>query len=472
MLQNIIVKELEQIVGEKNLITARIPLATYAYDASQFFGTPDAVVFPTTTEMVSAIFKLAQRYDLEITPRGAGTCLSGGAVASQGGIVISMNKMNRILDINPGARTVLAEAGAINKQVQLLAEPYGLMFAPDPGSLNVATIGGNISENAGGMRGVKYGCTKDHILGLELVLPTGEIVTTGEMVSPSEEQIDLSYFLCGSEGTLGVVTKALLSLTPINSHVVTMTAVFDNLADAGDCVADIIAKGVIPTTMEIMDNTLIRAVEDYAKLGLPVNAEALLLLEVDGFSSEVEVQFTAIIESFKTNKAQNYTIANSELERLSLWKARRSANGALGKLKPSMVVQDIVVPRDRLPIMLSNVSALAQKYGIIIAQVAHAGDGNLHPHLLYDHRISQENEVIESVCDEIFKEALAQGGTLSGEHGIGLEKIKYMPLAFSQESLNYMKRLKTAFDPQAKLNPGKLISEGMGEGFHDPAASC
>ncbi|MBZ4654536.1 MAG: FAD/FMN-dependent dehydrogenase [Peptococcaceae bacterium] len=457
MLNKSLVNSLKQIVGSENVVTGRIPLFTYSYDASLFPGRPDVVVFPTTTEMVCALFHFAAEQGLNVTPRGAGTCLSGGAVASEGGIVISMNKMNRIIDINQVNRTILVEAGVINKSIQAAAEPFGLMFAPDPASLNVSTIGGNIAENAGGIRGVKYGCTKDHVLGLEVVIPSGEVVKTGQLLSISDAQIDLSYFLCGSEGTLGIVTKALLALTPINPEVVTMTAVFNDLGDAGDCVADIIARGVTPTTMEIMDNTLIKAVEDYAKLGLPKDAEALLLLEVDGFSSELKTQVPSIIEAFQKNRAKNYSIAGNEQERQALWKARRSANGALGKLKPSMVVQDVVVPRDRLAAMLRNVSALAKKYGIIIAQLAHAGDGNLHPHLLYDHRVPQEAEVIEHVCDEIFKEALAQGGTLSGEHGIGLEKVKYMPLAFSQESISYMKQLKNAFDPESHFNPGKLL---------------
>jgi len=451
------IRKLTELVGgEDYLVCTKIPLYTFSYDASQYFGNPDAVVFPTNTEMVSRILKYTKESGIRVVPRGAGTCLSGGAIASNGGIIIAMNKMNKILDINPANKTIFVEAGVTNKQIQNAVEYHGLIYAPDPASMNVSTIGGNIAENAGGMRGVKYGCTKDHVLGIEVVLPSGEIIRTGQLMGHND-QIDLTYLLCGSEGTLGVVTKALLSLTPLNSDVVTMTAIFSDLGDAGQCVADIFASGVVPTTMEIMDNTLIRAVEDYTKLGLPKEAAALLLIEVDGYPSEVQGQVPKITEIFKKNNAVSYDIAKNENERQALWKARRSANGALGKLKPSMIVQDVVVPLDRLAMMLKNVSKIADKYGITIAQLAHAGDGNLHPHLLYDYRIPKDVEMVEHACDEIFREALAQGGTLSGEHGIGLEKIKYMPVAFNEASIKFMKSVKEAFDPDNLLNADKVL---------------
>lgn len=457
MLNKKAIEKLKEILGgEDYLVTTKIPLATYSYDASQFLGKPDAVVFPTSTEIVSQTLAYIKELGVKVVPRGAGTCLSGGAVASSGGIIVALNKMNKILDLNLTNKTILVEAGVTNKEIQNMVEPYGLMYAPDPASMNVSTIGGNIAENAGGMRGVKYGCTKDHVLGLEVVLASGEIIKTGKLAGHSD-QIDLTYLFCGSEGTLGIVTKALLNLTPLNPDVVTMTAIFNNLADAGQCVADIFASGVVPTTMEIMDNTLIKAVEDYAKLGLPKEAAAMLLLEVDGYPAEVQVQVPVITNAFKKNNALEHNIAKDEQERQALWKARRSANGALGKLKPSMVVQDVVVPVDRLSLMLKNVSKIADRYGITIAQLAHAGDGNLHPHLLYDYRIAEEGEKVEEACDEIFKEAIVQGGTLSGEHGIGLEKKKYIPLAFDGASIQFMEKIKKAIDPHDLLNSGKVL---------------
>lgn len=457
MLKNEIIDKLRKIVGSENVLNSKITMTTYAYDSSPFLGKPGAVVFPTTTEMIVEIIKLANKYNIPVTPRGAGTCLCGGAVGVEDAIIISLAKFNRILEINAVNRTALVEPGVINKELQLAAEPYGLMYAPDPASQNVSTIGGNIAENAGGIRGVKYGCTKEHVLGLEVVLPSGEVITTGGLNSQVDPEIDLTYIFCGAEGTLGLVTKALLSLTPINSDTKTMTAVFTTLEDAGACVSEIIAKGVIPTTMEILDNTVIKAVEDYAKLGLPKDAAALILLEVDGFPAETKAMVETIIQAFKNNNSINYKIAKDEKERQDLWKARRAVNGALGKLKPSNVVHDIVVPRDRLAVMLKKVAKIAEKYDIIIGQVAHAGDGNLHPTLYYDHRIPKEADVIEEACDEIIKETINEGGTISGEHGIGLEKLKYMPLAFSQPSLDYMKKIKESFDPENRTNPGILL---------------
>jgi len=459
MVDNRLIDELRQIVGNENILTSKISLETYSFDASPYSGRPSVVVFPTTTEMVANIVNIANKNDIPLMPRGAGSCLSGGAIAPDGSIVISLTKMNNILEIDPLSKIVLVEPGITNKQVQLAVEQYGLMYAPDPASQNISTIGGNIAENAGGIRGVKYGSTKDHILGLEVVLPTGDVITTGNIHSQVEPELDLTYYFCGSEGTLGLVTKAWLALSPINPEVKTMTAIFGSLEDAGSCVAEIIAKGVVPTTMEIMDNTVIKAVDDYLKLGLPRDAEALLLLEIDGFPSDVKTQVNSIINAFASNHALSYKIAGNEQERLDLWKARRSVNGALGKLKPANIVHDIVVPRDRLALMLEKVAQMAKKYGIIIGQVAHAGDGNLHPTLYYDHRIPEEVEIVEEACDEIIKETIAQGGTISGEHGIGIEKLKYMPLAFSKPTLNLMKNIKDAFDPKNICNPGKLLPQ-------------
>jgi len=459
MAEKKLIDKLRQIVGDENILTSKISLETYAYDASPYPGRPRVVVFPTNKDMVVNIVKTANEYNIPLMPRGAGSCLSGGAVAPDGSIVISLTKMNKVLEIDPLSKIAVVEPGITNKQVQQATEPYGLMYAPDPASQNISTIGGNIAENAGGIRGVKYGSTKDHILGLEVVLPSGEVITTGNMCSQVEPEIDLTYYFCGAEGTLGIVTKAWLALSPINPVVKTMTAIFDSLENAGACVAEIIAKGVLPTTMEIMDNTVIKAVDDYLQLGFPRDAEALLLIEVDGFSLDVEIQVAGIIKAFTNNKALNYTIAGNEKERQDLWKARRSVNGALGKLKPANIVHDIVVPRDRLALMLSKVASMAKKYGIIIGQVAHAGDGNLHPTFYYDHRVHEEVERVEKACDELIEETIAIGGTISGEHGIGIEKLKYMPLAFTKSTLTLMQEIKSAFDPNNICNPGKLLPQ-------------
>jgi glycolate oxidase len=454
-----LVERLQQIVGKENVLTSKISLEIYAYDASPFSGNPGVVVFPTTTEMVVEIVKLAKANNIPLMPRGAGSCLSGGAVAPEGGIVISFTKMNKILEIDPLSRVAVVQSGIPNKLVQEACKPYGLMYAPDPASQNIATIGGNIAENSGGMRGVKYGTTKDHILGLEVVLPSGEVITTGNINSQVEPEIDLTYYFSGSEGTLGLVTKAWLALSPINPEVKTMTAVFDSLENAGACVAEIIAKGIGPTTMEILDNTCVKAVDDYLKLGLPRDAAAFLLIEIDGFPSDVKIMQEGVIRAFKNNHALEYKIARNEKEREDLWKARRSVNGALGKLKPANFVHDIVVPRDRLPAMLEKVAKLAKKYDIIIGNVAHSGDGNLHPTFYYDHRIPEEVEKVDIASDELIRETIAEGGTISGEHGIGIEKLKYMTWAFSKPTLKLMQDVKDAFDPENIMNPGKLLPQ-------------
>ena len=457
MLDKKIIRELAQIVGRENILSSKITLTTYSYDSSPFFGMPGAVVFPTSTEEVVEVVKLANKYGISLTPRGAGTCLSGGAITSDEGIIISLTRFNKILEINPVDKVAVVEPGVTNLQVQLAARPYGLMFAPDPGSQNVATIGGNIAENAGGMRGVKYGCTKEHVLGLEVVLPSGEVIRTGSVNSQLTAEVDLTHLFCGSEGILGIITKAWLVLSLLSETVQTMTTTFASIEDAGACVAEIIANGVIPTAMEIMDNTVIKAVDDYLNLGFPRDAQALLLLEIDGFAKDVEVQVATIINAFKNNNALSYKVAQNEEERQELWIARRSVNGALGRLKPANIVHDIVVPRDKLATMLKKSAEIAQKYGVINGQVAHAGDGNIHPTLYFDHRNPQEVEGVEKACDEIIKETIALGGSISGEHGIGLEKLKYVPLAFSQPSLEYMKKIKNSFDPENKFNPGKLL---------------
>lgn len=458
-----LVNRLAQIVGKENVVTNKISLKTYAYDASPFSGQPGVVVFPTTTEMVVEIVKLAKEHRIPLMPRGAGSCLSGGAVPAEGSIVVSFTKMNRILEIDPVSRVAVVQPGITNKMVQDACKPYGLMFAPDPASQNISTIGGNIAENAGGMRGVKYGTTKDHVLGLEVVLPSGEVITMGNIRTQVEPGIDLTYYFCGSEGTLGIVTKAWLALSPVNPEVKTMTAVFDSLENAGACVAEIIAKGIGPTCMEVLDNTCIKAVDDYLQLGLPRDAEAFLLVEIDGFPSDVGIMQEGVIKAFQNNHALEYKIARNDQEREDLWKARRSVNGALGKLKPANFVHDIVVPRDRLPAIFAKVAELAKKYNIIIGNVAHSGDGNLHPSFYYDHRIPEEVKNVEIASDELIRETIALGGTISGEHGIGLEKLKYMTWAFSKPTLEFMQDVKNAFDPENIMNPGKLLPQVTGE---------
>ncbi|KKM09134.1 hypothetical protein SY88_20560 [Clostridiales bacterium PH28_bin88] len=457
MISASLVKDLRQIMGEEEVLTSRMALENYAYDSSPFSYLPDAVVFPASTDQVAGVMKLAYREGIPLTPRGAGTCISGGPVPRHGGIVLVTTRMNRILDINPLNRCALVEAGVVNLDLQKALENTGLMFAPDPSSQKVSTIGGNAAECAGGIRGVKYGVTREHVLGAQVVLPDGEVVETGSLLSGDAPQVDLTGLLVGSEGTLGVITQVLVRLTRKPEAVQTLMAVFPSLEAAGNAVSRIIARGVIPPTLEIMDGAMTRAVDDFIHLGLPRDAEAVLLIEVDGYRTEIEPQVATIIDVLKECGVRSYRSASDEAERETLWLGRRSANGALGRIKPAYMVQDVTVPRDKLPEMLRRVTAIGENFGVTIAQLAHAGDGNLHPHLLYDPRQPGELALVDEASKAIFTAALELEGTLTGEHGIGLEKMDFMPLAFSSDDLDFMQKLKKAFDPKGLFNPGKMF---------------
>lgn len=457
MLESHIISALKRCVGEDNVLTSRRALEVYAYDSSPFIRLPDAVVFPENVDQVVEVLKLAAEHSLPLVPRGAGTCLAGSAVPWHGGISLVLTKMDRILDIDPLAQTALVEPGVVNLRLQKALAPYGLMFPPDPASQKAATIGGNVAQGAGGIRGVKFGVMKNHVLGLEVVLPDGQVVTTGMLSPKGLFAPDLTGIFNGSEGTIGVITKAFLKLTPLPEKTITASAAFASLDEAGEAVSTIIAQGIVPTTLELLDNTLIRAVDDFLKLGLPRDAEALLLVEVDGYAIELERQMDIIREIFSRNNARDFQMAKTEEERELLWLARRSGNGALGRIKPSYMVQDVTVPVHRLPEMLRFVTQVAQKYNITIAQMAHAGDGNLHPHLLYSPDDPEEYRRVEAASREIFMKALELEGTLTGEHGIGLEKLAFMEDAFSPEDMDFMVRVKKALDPTLYFNRGKII---------------
>ena len=456
MLHPDIIKDLQSIFGEADVMTSPISMESYAYDSSPFIEQPEAVVFADSVEEISKLMQLASRHGIVVIARGAGTNLSGGCVPIHGGIILVMNRLNRILTIDPVNETALVDPGLTNMALQEALAPYGFMFAPDPASMKVATIGGNVAECAGGMRGVKYGVTRDHLLGLEVVMADGEVTELG-LAGKYFPGIDVTGIFCGSEGTFGIITKVLVKLTPISEAVRTMMAVFDSLDTAGDTVSAIIGRGIIPTTLEIMDQVLVRAVDDFLQLGLPRDAEAILLIEVDGFTVEVDRQSETIVDICKEMGAVRVQRAGSEEERQKLWLARRSGNGALGRIKAAYMVQDVTVPRYKLPKMLRLVADIAQKHNIIIAQMAHAGDGNLHPHLLYDPYDKEEKGRVEDAAREIFLAALSEGGTLTGEHGIGIEKIDYMPFAFSPEDMNFMAEIKKALDPGLILNRDKVL---------------
>lgn len=453
-----VINNLRNIVGKEDVLTSRISLEMYSFDSSPYIFRPSAVVFPETTEEVVEIVKLANENNIKIVPRGSGTCLSGGAVTPDEGIIIVLTKMNKILEIDFINETALVESGVINMDITRAVENEGYMFAPDPSSFKVATIGGNVAECAGGIKGVKYGVTKEHVLGMEVVFPTGEIIQLGGFPNAADNRPNLTGIFSGSEGTFGIITKVLVKLTKKPEAVRTMIATFDSLDKAGQVVATVIARGIVPPTLEIMDKAIIRAVDDFLNLGFPRDAEALLLIEVDGYEVEVDEQIDAIVKICEEIGATSYKKAENEKERENLWLARRSGNGALGRIKPSYLVQDVTVPRSKLPDMFRKVTEIGEKYNIIIAQIAHAGDGNLHPHLLYNPKDEGEYHRAVEASEEIFKAALEMEGCLTGEHGIGLEKLPYMKLAFSKDDLNFKSQIKKLLDPNLVLNPGKIIN--------------
>lgn len=449
------IKKLVQIVGKNNVLTSVVDRESYAYDSSPYYHLPDIVVFPVSTEQVRRVMEFAYREKIPVVPRGAGTCLSGGAVPSMGGISLVLTKMNKILEVDIPNERIVVQTGVTNIEVQKAVKKYGYMFAPDPASLRVATIGGNIAENAGGMRSVKYGLTKDHVLGLEVVLPNGIISRTGQMVG-CPGNLDLTPLFCASEGTLGVVTQAILKLTKIPPAIRTLLVTFRSVEDAGSAVSDIIASGIVPTAMEIMDDVTVMAIDEYLNYGFPKDS-TVLLIEIDGLEEELDNTVSAIASILRNNNSLSIAIAKDDVERSRLWHGRQSMNGALGRIKPGQVIQDPTVPINKMSIAFARIKEIAQELDMVIPQQAHAGDGNLHPSLMYDPDDEIEYKKVEKATEEIFKAVISMGGTLSGEHGIGLEKKYYMPLQFLQSEINFMSAVKKAFDPHGVMNPDKIF---------------
>ncbi|ABB13653.1 FAD-binding oxidoreductase [Carboxydothermus hydrogenoformans] len=457
MLSKKIVEELWEIVGKENVITDPIVLEVYGIDASPYSSIPKAVIFPENTEQIIKLVKLASREDLPIIPRGAGTSLCGGVVPVKSDIILVLTKMKEVIEINKKDGYAVVEPGLTNGELQEILKPYGFMFAPDPSSFSVSTIGGNVGANAGGIKGVKYGVTSNHLLGLEVVMPDGELIKTGILSPNYGVEHDITGLFCGSEGTFGIITKIAVKLTPLPQSIGTLLTFFTSLHDAGQAVSDIIAEGIIPTTLEIMDKITAKAVNEYINLGLRPETEALLLIEVDGLEAEIPGTLARIERILHKNNCISVSKAQTPEERELLWRARRSNAGAMGRIRPLNITQDIVVPRDKLPEMISTTQEIAKKFNVLIGQVAHAGDGNVHPIFLYYPWDHDELERVEKACDEVIKLAIDLGGTISGEHGIGIEKLKYMSWEFSPEDLNFMKQIKECLDPKGILNAGKVI---------------
>ncbi len=451
-----LVQQLEGIVGRSGVLTSPAELSVYGYDGSIERRQPDVVVLPTTTEQVAAVMRMASSAGVPVTVRGAGTGVSGGSVPVGGGIVLGTARMKRILEINAEDRYAVVEPGVINVEVTAAAAPYGLAYVPDPSSQTVSTIGGNVAENAGGPHCLAYGMTTNHVLGLEVVLADGEVVMLGG-VAPDAPGYDVRGVLIGSEGTLAIVTKIIVRLVPQPTAARTLLAIFGQLEDAGRAVSAIIAAGLVPAALEIMDGTMMRAVEAAVHAGYPPDAEAVLLVEVDGFAEGLDEMSADIEQICRRNGARELRLAATADERAALWRGRKSAFGAMGRIAPAYYIQDGVVPRSRLPEALRHVGDVARKHGLTIANVLHAGDGNLHPLVAFDPRQPNVMHTVRAASADILKTCVDLGGVITGEHGVGLEKQEYMRWYFSESDLAPMRALKAAFDARTLLNPGKIF---------------
>jgi glycolate oxidase len=431
----------------------------YEYDGLSSLGQPDVVVFPRTTEHVVEIAKLAEREKVPVVARGAGTGLSGGAVATEGGIVIGFSRMKEILEIDIENERAKVQPGVVNLDLSLAVSDHGYYFAPDPSSQKACTIGGNVAENSGGPHTLAYGVTTNHVLGLEVVLPHGEVIHTGGMCW-DRPGYDLTGLFVGSEGTLGIVTAIAVRLCRKAEAVKTLLAIYDCILDATRTVAAITARGVTPAALEMMDGFTLRAVEAATHAGYPLDCAAVLLIEVEGMTEAAEESAEEVEAVCRENHAREVRRAKSEEERELFWKGRKNAFGALGRISPSYYVQDGVIPRTRLPEMMEFIGQVEQKYGLRIGNIFHAGDGNLHPLIMFDARDKDQSERAHKAAQEIICKCIEMGGSITGEHGVGIEKRDVMSLAFSADDLEMMRRIKEVFNPQGRLNPGKVLPAG------------
>ncbi len=453
-----LIEALTEIMGPERVLSSAMDLALYSYDASVDKAKPDVVVLPNSTEEVSKVMAFAFKEKIPILGRGSGTNLTGGTIPVKGGIVVHFSRMNRILEIDIPNRTATVQPGVITLDLQTAVLKKGFVYQPDPPSQKVSTIGGNIAENAGGPHCLKYGVTSNHILGLELVLNDGTVVRSGGK-SRDNPGYDITGLFVGCEGTLGLVTQAILKLERAPEAVKTMLAIFDTIQDGANTVSAIIAEGIVPATLEMMDNTVIRAVEESAKVGYPMDAAAVLIIELDGMPEGMEEKAQKIMEICKQNNVREVKLAKDDAEREGLWAGRKGAFGAMGRLAPSYLCCDGTVPRTKLPEVLSQVMDIGKKYNIVIGNVFHAGDGNLHPLILFDERKPGETEKVLKASSEILKLCADAGGTISGEHGVGLEKLKETSLIFCESDLAFGRAIKKVFDPEDILNPGKMMPE-------------
>lgn len=453
---NEIKNQLVRLIGEENVLDAREDRLTYAYDASGGRCMPDAVVFPQNASQVSAILAMADARKIPVVPRGAGSGLTGGAVPLAGGLVMAMDRCNRILEVDTDNLQAIVEPGVVTARLHAAVEAQGLFYPPDPASMTFCTIGGNIAENAGGMRAVKYGVTKDFVMGLEVVLANGEIIHTGSRCIKDVVGYDLTRLFVGSEGTLGVVTRAVLKLLPLPEAKQTLLAAFGTMDQAARTVADIIQGGIVPTTLEFMDRHCIRAVNRFQEGGLPADAAAALLVEVDGKRSEIGIDLDRVNRVCQSNHALTVDIARQKARQEALWQARRSVHTALGQLRSGWVEEDIAVPIARIPDMIRRLDAIAKEMKVLIASFGHAGDGNIHVSLATADQITPP-EHLSKAREAVLKAAIALEGRIAAEHGIGMLKRNKIGWNLDEATISLMQNIKRLLDPNGILNPGKIF---------------
>jgi len=460
MLEAKMISKLEKIVGKEAVLTSKEDLNAYSYDGTTTWAhMPDVVVLPTSSEQVSQILKLANENRIPVTPRGGGTNVSGGSIPIKGGIVLCTTRMNKILDINKTNLTVTVESGVVLQDLNMALAKEGLFYPPDPQSFFGCTMGGNVAENAGGPYCVKYGVTKQYVLGLEVVLANGYIMKLGGVTVKNRTGYELIMLFTGSEGTLGVITKITLRLLPMPPASKTMMAIFDDMAVGGQAVSNILGSGVVPAKVEFVDNFVIRRIEEKTPMGLPVDANALLLLQADGSSAAVEADTEQIVDILKKSGAKEVKVAKDANEAAMYWKMRSGGFAAVFSAAHTVMAEDVAVPRDKLAEFIRKLGEISKKSGFFIQFLGHAGDGNLHPSIFTDIRNKEEFARAQETMGEIFDAALSLGGVLSGEHGIGLEKQRFLKKAMDPVALDLMKKIKGILDPNNILNPGKIWEE-------------
>ena len=452
-----LISKIRAICGEEHTLSSKEDLICYGYDATNLEGPAELVVFPGTAQEVSEILQLANQHHFPVVPRGMGTGFTGGSVPVQGGVVLVLTRFNRIIEIDSKNLIAVVEPGVITADFQKQVEGLGFFYPPDPASQLYCTIGGNVAECAGGPRAVKYGVTKDYVLGLEVVLPTGEIIRTGVRTMKGVVGYDLTKLFVGSEGTLGIITKVILRIIPLPESRQTLMVVFRKVEDAALAVSKIISSKVVPSTLEFMDNASIQCVEEYLHLGLPRDAGALLLVEVDGDREILPKHIEKIDQITREMDRYDFKVAQNETEAEALWKARKSLSPASYRLNPTKIAEDITVPRDQIAAFIKEARKIAEENHLKIINFGHAGDGNIHTSLMIDERNEDEGKRAEIAIKEIFKLTIRLGGTLSGEHGVGLTKAPYIDLELNPVAIEVMRKIKKVLDPNQILNPGKIF---------------